>query len=61
MTKFITDSEYKESKIQDMKNWTYNEIENSIDDRDTIMKKFVSKFGKSNLNTYLEAESEILD
>ena len=61
MTKFLTDSEYKESKIQDMRNWTYNEIENSSDDRDTIMKKFVSKFGKSNLNTYLEAESEILD
>ena len=58
---FRTDSEYKEDKIQDMRNWTYNEIENSIDDRDTIMNKFVSKFGKSNLNVFLESESEILD
>lgn len=61
MTTFMTDDQARNSKVEDMRNWTFNKIENSDDDRDSIVKEFVSKFGKSNLEVYETAEAEILD
>ena len=48
-------------KKEKMKNWVFNKIEESNLDRDTIIKKFVSKFGKANMGIYNKVESQILN
>ena len=48
-------------KKDKMKNWVSSKIEESNLDRDTIIKQFVSKFGKANLGIYNKVESQILN
>ena len=48
-------------KKEKMKNWVSSKIEESNLDRDTIIKQFVSKFGKANLGIYNKVESQILN
>ena len=51
----------KKNEKAKMENWVSSKIEESNLDRDTIIKKFVSKFGKANMGIYNKVESQILD
>ena len=51
----------KIKKGEEMENWVSSKIEESNLDRDTIIKKFVSKFGKANMGIYNKVESQILN
>ena len=51
----------KKINNEEIRNWVALAIEETNLDRDTIVKLFVSKFGKNNLRIYNEIESEIVD